>query len=249
MNLTLEASYLLEEPTAPEEERFEKPTRQIWFHLRSYLVKKDDSESLFNWLKEQNLWGRRMPESRDLYKVFLGEFYWSPAFKYHANSYYGDPGWTRGWNQKLPAEVLVSTDKYFGEASTRDCSVRDTIHISLPVKSLVDGMHLQWNGREGCMYDATGRLIAFDPSVWENGARAVLICRDAIQNFLEENNYALLWTILGEKSLIGGRTMNPEEWKGRLKIDGAFRLRRGKVEGALKATFEGPKRSSGDLSS
>ena len=49
--LTLQAYYSWEQPTPPEEERFEIPRREIWCIIRSYIVKKLDIERLFKWAR------------------------------------------------------------------------------------------------------------------------------------------------------------------------------------------------------
>ncbi len=45
--LTLEGDYIWEQPTSPEEERFEIQRREIWYKARSYIVKKPDMDKLF----------------------------------------------------------------------------------------------------------------------------------------------------------------------------------------------------------
>lgn len=238
--LALEAYHLWEQPTPPEEERLETQRREIWYILKSYIVKKSDIDLLFDWAKEQNFWGRWMPESGDLYKIFLGEFSWSPAYKYHCSPYYGLEDWTRGRNNSIPSKVLVTVEDYLWECSGYDCSISDNINISLPCKWLVDRMGLQWNGVEGHLFNDKGNLIAFDPSVRMPGLGALLMNREALLKFLNETGYDILWTVLGEQRIIGGR-MSSEDWKGRLEISGAFRIRAGQLEGKINPKFIPPR--------
>ena len=117
-----------------------------------------------------------------------------------------------------------------------DCSIDETIHIYLPAKWIVDNMCLRWNGVEEHFYDKQGNLIAFDPSVRTPGPGALLINRDIFLKFLNDSGYDLLWTVLGEKNIIGGR-MSPEDWKGRLELSGAYRIRQHNLEGSVNAKF------------
>ena len=234
--LTLETFYRWEQPTLPEEERFEIPRRDIWYMLKSYFVRKSDLEELFEWAKEQDFTGSWMPESHGLYHVFLGEFFWAPAFEYHNVPYYYHDEWTRGSNDRIPKKVLVSTDRYVQEHKGYDCSIDETISIYLPAKWLADRMDLRWNGVEGHFFDDKGNLVAFDPSVKFSGPGALLINRHVLLRFLDENGYDILWTILGEKDTIGGRT-SQDDWKGRLELSGAYRIREGKVEGIINTRF------------
>jgi hypothetical protein len=166
----------------------------------------------------------------------LGEFFWTPAFEYHNIPYYYHEGWTRGQHKRIPKEVLVSTDQYMRERSGYDCSITDTMNIYLPAKWIADNMGLRWNGVEGYFFGDNGNLIAFDPSIETSGPGALLINRDVSLKFLNDNGYDILWTILGEKNLIGGH-MSHEDWKGRLEISGAFRISENRLNGAMNIKF------------
>jgi len=234
--LVLEAFYKWEQPTPPGEDRFEIPRREIWYMLKSYIMKKSDMDELFDWAKKQNFMGRWMPESHETTRVFLGEFFWAPAFEYHNIPYYHHDGWTRGYDNRIPKEVLVTADQYMQEYSGYDCSIDETIRIYLLAKWLSDGMGLCWNGVEGHFYDKQDNLIAFDPSARTPGPGALLINRDAFLKFLNDNGYDIVWTILGEKNIIGGR-MSPDDWKGRLELTGTYRIHQHNIEGVVNPKF------------
>lgn len=232
--LTLRASFNWEQPTPPEEERFEIPRREIWCTIRSYIVKKSDIEELFKWAKKQDSmdW---MPESHDLHGVFLGEFFWSPAYEYHSFEYSGYKEWTRGDNECIPKEVLITAEEYSWGHEDYDCSLDEGIGIYLPARWLVHHLGLRWNGVEGKFFDEDGNLIAFDPSVRAPGPGALLINRNTFLKFLNNNGYDILWTIVGEKNIIG--EMARDEWKGRLKLSGAYRIHDGKLFGKVNKKF------------
>ena len=234
----LESFYQWEQPTPPEEERYEIPRRRIWYMLKSYIVKKPDIDEVFEWAKKQNFMGRWMPESRELSQVFLDEMFWAPAYLYCCIPYYGYQEWTckgRGGNP-IPNEVLVTAEKYFWESRGYDCSIDNTIYIYLPCKWIVERMSLRWNGVEGHFFDDKGNLVAFDPSIKVSGPGALLVNRDAFLKFLDDNGYDIFWTILGEKYIIGGR-MRPEDHKGYLEISGVYRICENKIEGAIDTRF------------
>lgn len=236
--LNMVGFYNFLEPVPPEEEKYEKERRNIWFMLKSYLVKKDDSDELFDWVKGQDFFGRWMPESSSNIGIFLGEFYWSPAFKFHDQPYYCHNGWTKNvrGEQKLPAEILITDDEYLHE-SGYDCSINDTISIEMPAKEIVDKMGLSWNGSEGEWYDKNENLVVFDPSVRIAGPKALLMNKKAFMKNLNEQGYDILWTILGEKQLIGGN-MSGDKWKGRLVINGVARLEKGEVVTHMSDYFQ-----------
>lgn len=224
----LEAFYRWEQPTPPEEDRFEIPRRDMWYMLKSYIVKKSDMVELFKWAKEQNFWGGWMPESHKIHCVFHGEFFWSTAFQYHSCH----DSWTDGQDNQIPKQVLVSTNQYMQEDSGYDCSVDETINIYMPAKLIVDKMNLQWNGVDGYFIDGRDNLIAFDPSIRTPGPGALLMNRDTFLNFLDENDYDVLWTLVGEKRIMGDQR-SPDGWKGRLELSGVYRIREGNVYGKV----------------
>lgn len=227
----LEAFYEWEQPTPPEQERFEIPHRDLWYLIKSYIIKKSEIDEIMEWAKKQNFKGRWMPESLERHSVFLGEFPWASAFDYHDIPYH--VGWTRGDDNIIPKEVLVSTDKYMQEKSGYDCSIDDNINIILPSKWLIENMCLNWNGFEGYYFNENNKLIAFDPSIRAIGPSVLLINQDEFLEFLNVNDYDILWTIVGEKNIIWGYK-SAEEFRGRKEISGVFRLNDDEIEGTFK---------------
>ena len=182
----LNASYEWQPPIPPGEESYLLKHREMSFRLDSYIVRRSDIDELYQWLESQGF-GSCLPESSELIRVFLGEFFWAPAFQYHNTPYHSHYGWTKGHSNELPYDVLVSTDIYLQERSGLDCSIDDSIHIRLPAKWLTDNMKLQWQGIEGQFHNEKGELIAFDPSVTSVGPGTLLIKRDAFLKFLDDN--------------------------------------------------------------
>jgi hypothetical protein len=56
----------------------------------------------------------------------------------------------------------------------------------------------------------------------------LLVRRDALKQYLADNGLALFWTLLGEKELIGGGSVNQSGW---LRISGMYRLTAGGIVG------------------
>jgi hypothetical protein len=49
--------------------------------------------------------------------------------------------------------------------------------------------------------DSSGRIVFQDPSVDESGSSFALCRKDILDNWLEENDYRLIWLIGGDKKL------------------------------------------------
>ena len=180
-----------------------------------------------------------MPESHDISKLFLGEYYWSPAYQYFEQPYYERYAWTRhGRGKQLPVSVLVTSDVYLWEKGL-DCSLDDSVSILLPCRALAEGLALKWNGVPG-QYVSQERLAVQDPSVLNGGPRALLIEEGLLRRFLSEKGLCLMWTVLGEKAVYED---DDRYWPGRLEISASYGLQGKKIVGTCRTKrLEGRKR-------
>jgi hypothetical protein len=191
---------------------------------------------VFGWAKKQNFTGRWMPESLDLHGVYLGELFWSFAYGHQHSAYHGYEGWTRGREAAVPKDILATAEEYVWEPGF-DCSIDNlSMNVYLPCDWIAEHMSLRWDGTEGHYPDPAGDLVALDPSVQARGPGALLIRKDKLERFLSENECVILWTLLGEKNILEGRT-SWEDWPGRLEISGAYILAGNQVNGGITTRF------------
>src|SRR5205823_10214301 len=104
--------YSWEEPTPADREWSELSHRTLWYRLQSYVVRKEDADALFSWMLQQNFSGAWMPESHDFYDVFLGELFWSPAYRERFVDVRGEHAWTSDRSERLPGDVIVPAMVY-----------------------------------------------------------------------------------------------------------------------------------------
>jgi len=229
--LVMEIYCAWESPNHSAQEGFS--SRWIHYLIKSYITSEADIETLHDWAKKRNFMGRWMPESSALRDVFLGEMYWSPAYHYHSRE-----GWTDSTrHEMIPRKILVSATEYAGD-SFNDCSIDGEVRMYLPCEWLVDQLKLNRMGGDGRFFDPNGNLTTFDPSVTTPGPMALLIRKDILLDFLKRENMNILWTVLGEKGVRSyGLT---DGWKGTLLVNGAYRIRDEKVEGAVSTHFLSP---------
>ena len=76
-------------------------------------------------------------------------------------------------------------------------------------------------------------------SIFKEGfPSALLIDKKTLTEFLDKNGYAIFWTLLGEKQLIGGNHFR-DDFVGKLEISGAYTLtNRGKIIGERHSKFK-----------
>ncbi|WP_347252486.1 AVAST type 2 anti-phage system protein Avs2, partial [Legionella sp.] len=189
--LVLEGFVEWQDKTPPEYEKYNLPTRRLWYMIKGYLINREDKDKIIDWAKRQNFMERWMPEAHEFYRVYLGEYPWASAFLYHYVPYYNHDEWTNNTlEKKIPAKVLTLDDQYVSSGSHIDCSTSESISVKLPAKFIIDEMNLVQKFMDGRFFDTDGDLVAFDPNVFsEYMPRSVLIRKDKLRNFLQSRRY------------------------------------------------------------
>jgi hypothetical protein len=218
----------------------ETDRQEIWYMFKSYFVTAREFPQVWSWATKQSWMNRWMPESHHGFRVWLHEHYWPPHFVSPVEDDWISTGVRNRehFNSECPSPILVSNDEYLCEKGTRDCSVDQTISITLPCRWLVDKMKLTLRGRYGEFFAADGTLIAFDPSMRERGPGALLIRKQPFLAFLEKSSHCIFWTHLGEKNIYApGLSSGRDGWLGRLEMNGAYTLKQNHVSGTFATKF------------
>ena len=237
--IALDGFYQWEQPTPPGVKRLSLRRRSLYYMLSSYIVRRKDLPMLQQWAAEQHWFGRWMPESHESHEVFLGEFFWAPAFSSRFHPYYGRKDWTTGGRANIPVDVLVATDAYSWESGGFDCSLDDTVYIRLPSRFLARGLNTSRMSVEGQWIDASREVVAVDPSTANTGPSVLLVRKNALLSFLADQELSILWTVLGEKRALGGARWESEH-HGVLEVSGAYVLEDGAIAGATHSRFISP---------
>jgi hypothetical protein len=229
--LTLEGHYGWAEKEPLEEEKYETSQREMSYQIRSYIVRSENMEETYQWLKDKNFEGRWMPESGIISDIFIGEFSWGlPYHTWNADNYW--EYCTNITHGDLPYPVVVTTTQYSFSRSF-DCSTDETISALIPSAWLMKKMELRWSGEYFKFRNSNNEVVAFNP-LDELSPDNFLISKNKLVNFLTENNLDIIWTVLGERQLIGG---NHNEWHGRLELSGVYRLKNGVINGEKLNTW------------
>lgn len=232
--LVLQSRYNLQQPISAEKEPYDTPRRDIFFHVDSCIIEKSNTKKWYDWGVKQTYSDSRFPDHDYGTNTFLGEFYWAPSVQSIIS--YGDPFWTKQDNSlgKLPSKAYVPSYRY-AQDSEYDCSMTEGIQILLPNKLLVDKMNLK-NNLDGTFIDVNNNVVAFDPSVFEEGPSVLLIKKDEFINFLEQNDYNIVWQVIGQKIILGGWA-GDTKWKGDLNIHGIYRLDNNEIKGKFDSEY------------
>jgi len=226
------------QPHPPDLDSIDVERRDFWVHLTGYFLHARDVRPFMNWAKGVDFWGRWMPDPPEVYGMFLGEYGWSPAFRYFNQPYYGAEQWTNPGNG-CPISVRIGSFEYVKESGGFDCSINESYALHLPIYELVDRLGLQWTGRSADYIERNGSVAAFDPTAYEEGPTALLLREDLLKRYLSIEGLALCWTALGEKRVLGGGFGG--KYHGALRMSGAYALRDSGPEGFLVTRRDNPK--------
>ena len=205
--LLIEGHYNFEESIPPEKEKFDEESKRIFYVLNSYLFSLDDLDGVREFIKKTDFIGRWMPENQEMIGIHFGEYGWSDYYKQIVNPIC----WQS--DSRIPFKFKMTNERYLYESGTYDCSMDDTMNISIPSVEIIQGMNLSFGKIDGQFIDKEGSVIAFDLAGEPSG---VVIQRDKFSQFLSGNNLGIFWTLLSEKDVLGG-DYNHEEWRGRLE--------------------------------
>ncbi len=217
------------------EESWGNPHKSIWCQIRSYIVKEDDYNDLKIWLTKQDFMGRWMPESSEKYEVFSREYYWSVAHKYFKTEYYGGKEWREIHCEDsgdFITSVMLTTENFLWEEEF-DRSKEETIRFLKPSQHIYEGMKLNYSKREGEFIDKEDETVCFAADVHYNSKSFLLVKKEPFLEYLQKNNFKIIWSLLGEKQIIGGRHTY-KDFIGRLDVSGVYYLEDNQVVGDFK---------------
>jgi hypothetical protein len=212
-----------QESTAMGQEKYDALTKDLWYQVRSYLVKESEEEAIVAWLSGQNFLNHWMPQEEEHHTIFYREFYWSAAYK-DANAGRESKRIWKTFGHSQHQGIVTSESFSAGGGSYK---LQDGIHFHCPSLYLFKKMNLRYNDKDGEWIDAKGEVVIYDPSVSSPQKSSLLVRRDVFEAFLKANKLAVVWTILGEKRLIGGIGFRSGDGAIPLVINGVYSLKYG----------------------
>jgi hypothetical protein len=211
------------------------PRKEVWCHFRSYLVKSSEYEHFTSWAENQHYMGRWMPESTDRYQLFNREYYWSEAFKFFKSDYYSGSDWVTVTDKKTRteiADVSVTAIGYRWEEEF-DKSKAETLSFLKPSSLIFDNMKLKHGSQEGSYIDETNNIVCFAAEALNDTKAHLLVKKELFLKMLRDNNLEVVWTLLGEKGVIGGSLSSNHNY-GRIEFSGAFYIDNDQIKGSHK---------------
>jgi len=175
-----------------------EPYRYVWIILHSYLVREEDFAAARQCLLGRNFFGRWMPEGAKWLYGFAAEYPWASPFNTEPEDWHSGGG----LGQRLPVQVQQAWNTLVMEWEY-DASLPGNFHMLVPARMFFSPNDLWWDGRYGYGL-LNDRTVFRDPSLTETGPASLLVDADELPERLERLGLRLIWTLLGEKCILGG---------------------------------------------
>lgn len=209
MFILLEGSYNWWDKKKLGLEPYDLPRRNLWHQIRGYFVKHGDFDELVTCLNGQDFMGRWMPEVSGDYELYNKEYYWSDAYDFFKNPYYGNSEWVSisefRHNVKFSGKLLLPVRWYCSERKGDTFISEDDANLSWYkiCGDIFDFLNLQYGcDQNSCMYDVDGNIVCFDSKELLGEELGYFIGEEELNNYLTQKNMHLVWTSLSEKRII-----------------------------------------------
>jgi hypothetical protein len=113
-----------------------------------------------------------------------------------------------------------------------DVSQEMSVSFKIPCKSIIESLQLEQKEFDGYFYNSEGDLVAFDTEIETllDKTRGLLIKKDCLLRYLDDNNYRLFWKCIGEKQAWPENKRRGQEWS---KWSGFYYFDSGKIIGNM----------------
>ena len=168
--------------------------RELWVHLKGYLVSHGQLEIVYDSLRNKNLFGGRLPTATPCTYGFAGEYPWSTVFGIRDDEDEGPHGFFQDLSTPLiPAWAEVLCEWQY------DAS-RSNVTLHAPSRRLLD-RDLRWDGKGG--FAVPGREATFvDPSFRTDSPPSLLVDSEFLNLQLKKRELGMVLTFVGEKRVI-----------------------------------------------
>lgn len=205
--------------------------RQVWYHLKSFIVKKSNKKEIIEKLNEKDFKVREISSELEPYEVFSREYYWSNAYKECGAS---KDEWhniiSNDKDNVIRGIITAINFKWYGD---KDFSKDKSIFINRPSKFVFDLMNLKFKESEHCFYSKNSEeLIAYNPSIeYQKGFDSLLIKKDIFLDELDKNDLDIIWIVIGAKEVVASHKITNESrinnvfyFNEKKELEGKFEL-------------------------
>ena len=150
-----------------------------------------------------------MPEEGCDSDMYNKEYYWSDAYHFFRNPYYGNSEWVSfdefRHDISFSEKILLPVRVYYSERKGDTIASKDNAPLSWYKISgdIFTFLNLEYGKDDrSCLYDVEGNLVCFDSAELFGENLGYFIDQEQLGKYLNENEFTLIWTSLSEKRII-----------------------------------------------
>ena len=202
--VVLQAYYNWDEERIEDEEHDERPRRDLWSHIYSWIVRSTDRHAAYSILNARSLMNRWMPQGTEITDdAYVAEMPWAAA----ASEY--PPRWERVEppedSDESSIQAYAGWEQYHWEGNVLDCSIESGVTVMVPSAALFEAGGLIWVPGTRDWTDPSGELVAQYRESAGDRRSALLVRGNWLAGVLKEQGWSLIVGWLGEKQLFGAR--------------------------------------------
>lgn len=166
--------------------------------VNSAFVRAEDEARITEWAKDQNFYGRWMPEHLDNIDFRWNEYPWADSYRQSLET---EP-WERPYHCDCPADVMVSYMSQLQEDTRGFDSSKDfRALVFMPCEDMMSKLDL-YNAERGVVRMVEDNNIACLDYGMTGGKdrKGMMIRKSVLERYLEATGYTLFWFVLGEKT-------------------------------------------------
>lgn len=206
-----------------EDVDWDQQYRQVWINIESHLVAEDDVKNCYECLHHRNFFGQWMKQGASWLYGFAGEYPWASPFNIEGDEYHKPEGFGSG--HELPFVYTPSWNELAVEWEY-DATLDENFQMLIPARVFFSSFDLWWNGKDGYR-SRNGKDVFRDISISEAGPETLIANIDDLLERLDRLRLRLIWTVLGEKWILGARHDKPTPRRtfsqiAQLKEDGSI---------------------------
>lgn len=169
--------------------------KETFLFSNAGFVKQEDAEKFADWAKNQNFYGRWMPERRGMIEFLWNDYPWADVYK----SSIEHEVWSR--SHDCPCDMQLSYEAQLQEdweGIGRENEFLSTAYM--PCAEMMDQMGLYCSEIRGVIKATDGSVAALNTG-HGNCINGLFVRRDILNDYLKRNGYVMFYYVLGEKVL------------------------------------------------
>lgn len=174
--------------------------RKLELSVHGYLVKSTNADRFWKWIRKQDIFEngtlrrpKEVPSS-----VFLGEYPWASSVEDFLEQSEFEASYDHLSYPVFSAAFCKNIELRY------DAIERNNFFVSLPTVLFFEFETLSWDGSCGYSLSNSNELVIDCPAVKSGGPNSLIVRRDFLDRFLDENDFALFWTVTSTRMVLGG---------------------------------------------